>query len=158
MLHTECKKVFVCTAALAILDRLDEIDQETLGWWLAERQLPNGGLNGRPEKLEDVCYSFWVLSAMAILRKIPWIDADKLTAFILSAQVRFSFALCTPHQFNPHSTYRTLNMEVSRIGPETKLTSSTLTSVLQVGITPGWIVASTETAARPVVVGLPRAR
>ncbi|TFY61980.1 hypothetical protein EVJ58_g4166 [Rhodofomes roseus] len=45
--------VFVCTAALAILDRLDEIDQETLGWWLAERQLPNGGLNGRPEKLED---------------------------------------------------------------------------------------------------------
>lgn len=27
-----------------------------LGWWLAERQLPNGGLNGRPEKLEDVRY------------------------------------------------------------------------------------------------------
>lgn len=46
--------VFVCTAALAILDRLDVIDQDTLAWWLAERQLPNGGLNGRPEKLEDV--------------------------------------------------------------------------------------------------------
>lgn len=25
-----------------------------LGWWLAERQLPCGGLNGRPEKKEDV--------------------------------------------------------------------------------------------------------
>ena len=47
--------VFVCVAALAILDRLDEVDQDMLGWWLAERQLPNGGLNGRPEKLEDVC-------------------------------------------------------------------------------------------------------
>lgn len=47
-------KVFVCVAALAILDRLDEVDQETLAWWLSERQLPNGGLNGRPEKLEDV--------------------------------------------------------------------------------------------------------
>jgi Prenyltransferase and squalene oxidase repeat len=46
--------VFVCVAALAILDRLDEVDQQTLCWWLAERQLPNGGLNGRPEKLEDV--------------------------------------------------------------------------------------------------------
>lgn len=46
--------VFVCTAALAILDRLDVIDQESLAWWLSERQLPNGGLNGRPEKLEDV--------------------------------------------------------------------------------------------------------
>ncbi|KAG6831548.1 hypothetical protein H0H92_009467 [Tricholoma furcatifolium] len=78
--------VFVCTAALAILDRLDVIDVDTLGWWLCERQLPNGGLNGRPEKLEDVCYSFWVLSAMAILEKIPWIDSDKLISFILSAQ------------------------------------------------------------------------
>lgn len=46
--------VFVCVASLAIMDRLDEIDHETLAWWLAERQLPNGGLNGRPEKLEDV--------------------------------------------------------------------------------------------------------
>lgn len=46
--------VFVCVALLAILDKLDAIDQETLAWWLAERQLPNGGLNGRPQKLEDV--------------------------------------------------------------------------------------------------------
>jgi hypothetical protein len=48
------RAVWVCTAALAILDRLDVVDVPTLGWWLAERQLPNGGLNGRPEKLEDV--------------------------------------------------------------------------------------------------------
>ena len=46
--------MFVCVSALAILDRLEEVDTEMLGWWLAERQLPNGGLNGRPEKLEDV--------------------------------------------------------------------------------------------------------
>ena len=46
--------VFVCVAALAILDRLDEVDLEMLCWWLSERQLPNGGLNGRPEKLPDV--------------------------------------------------------------------------------------------------------
>jgi hypothetical protein len=48
------RQVFVCVAALAILDKLNEVDEQTLGWWLAERQLPNGGLNGRPEKLEDV--------------------------------------------------------------------------------------------------------
>lgn len=46
--------VFVCVAALAILDRLDVVDIDTLAWWLSERQLPSGGLNGRPEKLEDV--------------------------------------------------------------------------------------------------------
>ncbi|THH14286.1 hypothetical protein EW146_g6023 [Bondarzewia mesenterica] len=79
-------QVFVCTAALAILDRLDIVDVATLGWWLAERQLPSGGLNGRPEKLEDVCYSFWVLSSLSILNKLTWIDTDKLISFILSAQ------------------------------------------------------------------------
>ena len=31
-----------------------QVDQELLGWWLCERQLPCGGLNGRPEKKEDV--------------------------------------------------------------------------------------------------------
>ncbi|KZT30164.1 rab geranylgeranyltransferase [Neolentinus lepideus HHB14362 ss-1] len=84
--ESHASQVFVCVAALAILDRLEEIDYETLGWWLAERQLPNGGLNGRPEKLEDVCYSFWVLSALSILNKLTWIDSDKLTSFVLSAQ------------------------------------------------------------------------
>lgn len=59
---------------------------DTLSWWLSERQLPNGGLNGRPQKLEDVCYSFWVLSALSILNKLEYIDADKLTSFVLSAQ------------------------------------------------------------------------
>ena len=46
--------VFVCVAALAILDRLDVVNVDSLAWWLSERQLPSGGLNGRPEKLEDV--------------------------------------------------------------------------------------------------------
>ena len=49
------KTVWVCVAALALLDRLDVVDKDLLGAWLSERQLPNGGLNGRPEKLEDVC-------------------------------------------------------------------------------------------------------
>ena len=39
--------------------------------------------------IAQVCYSFWVLSALSILNKVPWIDCDNLTAFILSAQVRF---------------------------------------------------------------------
>lgn len=30
------------------------MDIDLLGGWLSERQLPNGGMNGRPEKLEDV--------------------------------------------------------------------------------------------------------
>lgn len=72
--------------ALAILSSLHHVDVDTLGWWLAERQLECGGLNGRPEKLEDVCYSWWCLSAMATLKRLHWIDSGKLIEFILSAQ------------------------------------------------------------------------
>ncbi len=44
----------------------------------------------RPAFFSDVvqvCHSFWVLSALAILNKVSWIDSDKLASFILSAQV-----------------------------------------------------------------------
>ena len=78
--------VFTCVAALSILQALHRLDQDTLAWWLAERQVPGGGLNGRPQKLEDVCYSWWVLASLSLLQRLHWIDADKLRAFILSAQ------------------------------------------------------------------------
>jgi len=32
--------------ALAIADSLHLVDADNLGWWLCERQLPSGGLNG----------------------------------------------------------------------------------------------------------------
>lgn len=60
--------------------------RDRLAWWLAERQLQSGGLNGRPEKLPDVCYSWWVLASLAILGRLEWIDADALADFILAAQ------------------------------------------------------------------------
>lgn len=84
--------VWVCTAALAILGELHRVDSDLLGWWLSERQLPNGGLNGRPEKLEDVCYSWWNLAALSIIGKLHWINREKLIGFILGAQVSFEMA------------------------------------------------------------------
>ncbi|KAF8430121.1 type-2 protein geranylgeranyltransferase subunit beta [Tirmania nivea] len=79
-------QIFTCVGTLAIAKKLDLIDHDLLGEWLSERQLPNGGLNGRPEKLEDVCYSWWVLSSLAMIDRLHWIDRDKLVAFILSCQ------------------------------------------------------------------------
>ena len=84
--------IFTCVAALTIVGRLDLIDRDRVGAWLSERQLANGGLNGRPEKLEDVCYGWWVLSSLAMIDRLHWIDASKQTLFILRCQVCFHFS------------------------------------------------------------------
>lgn len=58
--HRLTEEVWTCVAALSILeeelsDQIQRIpESDVIGHFLAERQLPNGGLNGRPEKLEDV--------------------------------------------------------------------------------------------------------
>lgn len=79
-------QIFTCVATLAIANRLDLVHVEKLGQWLSERQVPCGGLNGRPEKKEDVCYSWWVLSSLSIIGRDHWIDRDSLTRFILQCQ------------------------------------------------------------------------
>lgn len=70
-----------------VSENLHLLDCDRLGWWLCERQLPSGGLNGRPEKLPDVCYSWWVLASLTIMGRLHWISAEKLEQFILSCQV-----------------------------------------------------------------------
>ena len=62
------------------------VDADLLGWWLCERQVKAGGLNGRPEKFPDVCYSWWVLSSLSMQRPLAWIDQDALARFILRCQ------------------------------------------------------------------------
>ena len=86
-------QVFCCVAALSIGGALHLIDHELLGWWLAERQCDSGGLNGRPEKQADVCYSWWILSALSILGKVEWINTSRLANFILECQVCLTCAV-----------------------------------------------------------------
>ncbi|KAG9247502.1 geranylgeranyl transferas-like protein type II beta subunit [Calycina marina] len=79
-------QIFTCLAALTIAGRIDMVNKDKLGRWLSERQVEAGGLNGRPEKLEDVCYSWWVAASLTMIGKLHWIDGDKLAKFILSCQ------------------------------------------------------------------------
>jgi geranylgeranyl transferase type-2 subunit beta len=46
----------------------------------------SGGLNGRPEKQSDVCYSWWILSSLSLLGRAGWIDGGALARFILDCQ------------------------------------------------------------------------
>jgi len=83
-------QIYCCLGFLSLVQRVDRLDDSTrtrLAWWLCERQLDrSGGLNGRPEKLPDVCYSWWVLASLKILGKIEWINREKLSRFILASQ------------------------------------------------------------------------
>merc|ERR1719296_241144 len=88
-------QIFCCIGALAILGRLHHPDKLTLFsqkkldllcWWISERQCDSGGLNGRPEKQADVCYSWWILSTLSILGRMNWISQGKLINFILKCQ------------------------------------------------------------------------
>lgn len=80
-------QVFTCVGALAIAQRLDLVNKDRLGGWLSERQVEEGGFNGRPEKLPDACYSWWVGASLAMIDRLHWIDGSKLAAFILRCQV-----------------------------------------------------------------------
>lgn len=87
--ESHAAQVFTCVGALAIVGRIGDLSSQQLdniGWWLCERQVPEGGLNGRPCKLPDVCYSWWVLSTLSIINKLEWIDHGKLVEFILKTQ------------------------------------------------------------------------
>ncbi|GMG20839.1 unnamed protein product [Ambrosiozyma monospora] len=91
--ESHAAQCFTCLGTLAICGALDKMDQdqtELLVDWLSERQVISGefsgGLNGRPEKLPDVCYSWWVLSCLSILKKLDFIDGEKLKGFILKSQ------------------------------------------------------------------------
>jgi geranylgeranyl transferase type-2 subunit beta len=78
--------IYCCVGTLALADKLNLVDADLLGWWLSERQLPSGGLNGRPEKLPDLCYSWWCLSSMNMINRMHQIDHERLLDFILACQ------------------------------------------------------------------------
>lgn len=79
-------QVFCCLGALKLGCGEGLVDTELVGRWLCERQLECGGLNGRPDKLEDVCYSWWVLASLKMVDKMGWIDGERLRGFILRCQ------------------------------------------------------------------------
>lgn len=89
-------QIFVCVAALSVAGVLESRLKDNPDWadrlagWLSERQITSGtgkgGLNGRPEKDVDACYSWWVISPMVLLKRTHWIDRAALSKFILGCQ------------------------------------------------------------------------
>lgn len=79
-------QVYCCIGALSIAGCLEKMNLERTAQWLADRQCPSGGLCGRPEKLPDVCYSWWVLASLAMIGRLDFIDKESMGKFILACQ------------------------------------------------------------------------
>ena len=78
--------VFTAIGALKMLGDEDLIDRDKLGMWLSQRQTVQGGFNGRPDKLADVCYSWWILSSCFMIERQSWINLDSLRRYVLNCQ------------------------------------------------------------------------
>ncbi len=53
--ETHAGQIYCCVSMLAIVKQVHRIDADMVAWWLCERQLPSGGLNGRFAYCSDVC-------------------------------------------------------------------------------------------------------
>ncbi|KAI7990371.1 Geranylgeranyl transferase type-2 subunit beta 1 [Camellia lanceoleosa] len=88
---------YIAICSLALLHHLDKINVDKVVKYIVSCKNLDGGfgctpsaeshsgqsLNGRPEKLHDVCYSWWILSSLIIIDRVHWIDKEKLVEYIL---------------------------------------------------------------------------
>mmetsp|Transcript_2360 Transcript_2360/g.6854 ORF Transcript_2360/g.6854 Transcript_2360/m.6854 type:complete len:402 (+) Transcript_2360:54-1259(+) len=80
---------FCAISALTLMGKDEEVLAED-GWrdelirWCVSRQL--GGMQGRPNKVEDTCYSYWIGGTLRLLGCDNLLDQETLTSFVLSCQ------------------------------------------------------------------------
>lgn len=82
---------FCALAALQMSGQLREVPQVTVDRmkrWLVMRQ--EDGFQGRPNKLVDTCYSFWIGAAMKILGVFELTDAGENRKYIMSTQEKLT--------------------------------------------------------------------
>jgi geranylgeranyl transferase type-1 subunit beta len=81
------------------MKKLDQLkNKDTLIRWLLNRQVL--GLNGRPNKDQDTCYSFWVGASLEILDALKFIDEESSMLFTLNCQDKKMGGICK-FQGNP---------------------------------------------------------
>jgi geranylgeranyl transferase type-1 subunit beta len=89
---------YCAVAALALGGRLDLVrdDQHLLSWLVNRQQSQQGGFNGRLNKPEDACYSFWNGATLCILGQHALIDGKSDVDWLLSCQTSIGGIAKTP--------------------------------------------------------------
>ncbi|OQR80279.1 geranylgeranyl transferase type-1 subunit beta-like [Tropilaelaps mercedesae] len=99
---------FCAVASLALMNRLKDIEDKRshLVQWCLFRQ-ESKGFNGRPNKLEDTCYSFWIGGTLRILEAFELSSAPLNREFLLNAQNPITGGLgkYDSGSPDPHHTY-----------------------------------------------------
>ncbi|KAJ0657773.1 putative protein geranylgeranyltransferase type I [Helianthus annuus] len=66
------------------------IDVPLLLEWCLQRQAVDGGFQGRPNKISDTCYAFWVGGVLKILGANKFMNERTLREFLLTCQSKVS--------------------------------------------------------------------
>jgi len=85
---------FCAVASLMLMGRMEEVLDSSShhNWrkdlirWCVHRQV--GGMQGRPNKDEDTCYSFWIGGTLRLLGKDALLDHDRLRAYVMECQTK----------------------------------------------------------------------
>ncbi|KAI8059745.1 geranylgeranyltransferase type I beta-subunit-like protein [Thamnidium elegans] len=77
---------FCGIAALSLMDKLDEgvLNKEEFIKWCLLRQI--SGFQGRPNKLADVCYGFWIGASLEIMGHFDLVNHEEMRAFLTKCQ------------------------------------------------------------------------
>jgi geranylgeranyl transferase type-1 subunit beta len=79
---------YCAVASLVLMNQLDQVMDDKwksdLIYWCVHRQVR--GMQGRPNKKEDTCYSFWIGGTLRLLQKDDLLDHGALQHYILSNQ------------------------------------------------------------------------
>ncbi|RUS20246.1 geranylgeranyl transferase type-1 subunit beta-like protein [Endogone sp. FLAS-F59071] len=81
--------IYCGIASLALLDRLDEglASKKDTVYWLLSRQI--SGFQGRANKPQDTCYSFWLGAPLQILDSFQFVNEECNRGFLMSTQTTY---------------------------------------------------------------------
>uniref|UniRef100_A0A0D6R9D2 Prenyltransferase alpha-alpha toroid domain-containing protein n=1 Tax=Araucaria cunninghamii TaxID=56994 RepID=A0A0D6R9D2_ARACU len=75
------------------------IDLPSVVEWSLQKQMPNGGFQGRANKASDTCYSFWVGGSLKLLGAHHFIDQEALRCFLFTCQFKYGGFSKWPGEF-----------------------------------------------------------
>jgi len=97
---------YCALASLALMGRLDDFPNrdKLLKWLIYRQQL---GFNGRPNKLQDTCYSFWVGASIRLLGHYDLVMEKHTRNFTLSCQRKYGGFAKWPESAQPADVLHT---------------------------------------------------